>query len=68
MNDTLSAPRLLEAADVAARIGVKESTVRQWVKLKKIPFTKVGKFTRFVSEDIDAWILSNRSGVPAAAE
>lgn len=68
MNETLSAPRLLEVADVATRLGVKDSTVRQWVKHKKIPFTKVGRLTRFVPEHIDEWIRSRSSGVPAAAE
>lgn len=68
MADTLvEEPRLMEAADVARRLGIKESTVKHWVKKKKIPFTKVGRLTRFVPDDIETWIRS-RSTTPAAAE
>lgn len=49
--------RLLTIQEVCAKLGgVKPWTIRCWVSQKRIPYTKVGRLTRFPESRIDAWI------------
>lgn len=48
--------RWMTADEVAVYLRVEEATVRQWVKLGKIPFGKAGSLTRFDRDEIDAWV------------
>lgn len=47
---------LLDADQVAERLGVKPRFVRRLVEERRIPFCKLGKFVRFRPSDIDAWV------------
>jgi len=47
---------LLDADQVAERLGVKPRFVRRLVEERRIPFCKLGKFVRFRPSDIDAWL------------
>lgn len=52
--------RLLTIEEVSRKLGgVKPWTIRSWVSQRRIPYTKVGRLTRFPEEYIDAWIRSN---------
>lgn len=57
----------MTAAEVADYLKVEESTVKQWVKLKKIPHGKAGSLARFDRETIDAWVTANGSPESAAS-
>jgi excisionase family DNA binding protein len=62
MND-----RLLTLDEVCAKLGgVKPWTIRCWVSQRRIPYTKVGRLTRFPEQRINEWIES-RTVAPVAA-
>lgn len=49
--------RLLTIEEVCDRLGgVKPWTIRSWVSQKRIPYTKVGRLTRFPERRINEWI------------
>ena len=50
--------RLLTMDEVANILGVKKSTIYQWVHLGFIPVTKAGRLNRFRKEDIERFIHS----------
>ena len=47
-------------AEVSRYLGVKPSTIYQWVKEGKIPHYKLCKMKRFKREEIDAWMENHR--------
>lgn len=47
---------LLDADQVAERLGVEPRFVRRLVEERRIPFCKLGKFVRFRPSDIDEWL------------
>ena len=52
--------RLLTLEELCAKLGgVRPWTIRGWVSRKKIPFTKVGRLTRFPESRINDWIRTN---------
>ena len=52
--------RLLTIEEVCHKLGgVKQWTIRSWVSQRRIPYTKVGRLTRFPESQINGWILSN---------
>lgn len=52
--------RLLTLDEVCRKLGgVRPWTVRAWVSQRRIPFTKVGRLTRFPERGIDLWIRQN---------
>ena len=46
--------------DVAKYCRVKGSVVRCWLRNLDLPYVRLGKFYRFVPEDIVAWVRKNR--------
>jgi len=48
--------RLVDIQTVADSLGVKVSTLYGMVSRRQIPFTKVGRLTKFDPEAIDAWL------------
>jgi len=53
---TLMEKRFLSVQELSRYIGIKEGTIRVWVCLKKIPYTKVGRLVRFDLTKIDEWL------------
>jgi excisionase family DNA binding protein len=52
--------KLLTIDEVCVKLGgVRPWTIRGWVSQRKIPFTKVGRLTRFPETRINDWITSN---------
>ena len=49
---------LLEINDVAEELGVSVSTIRSWIRDRKIQYRKVGRFIRFTQEDIISFIVT----------
>jgi len=47
---------LLNAAQVAEWLSVKESTIRKWVHYGYIPHVKLGRCMRFQESEIERWL------------
>lgn len=48
--------RFLTAKEVAIYLSLSENTIRAWVKLGRIPFSKLGRSVRFDLRAIDKWL------------
>ena len=48
--------RLLTPKDISEKLQIRLSTIYHWVKMRKIPFLRIGKHIRFRSSDIARWI------------
>jgi excisionase family DNA binding protein len=48
--------RLLDAKEVAARLGVPETWVREGVRAGSIPHVRLGRYVRFDMTDVDRWL------------
>jgi excisionase family DNA binding protein len=51
--------RLVDAKEIADYIGLSAHTVYTWVSQRRIPFTKVGRLTKFDLRAIDEWIAKH---------
>jgi excisionase family DNA binding protein len=51
---------LLDVAGAAAHLGVSEAFVRRLVLERRVRYFKVGKFVRFRSRDLDAFVEAGR--------
>jgi excisionase family DNA binding protein len=51
-----SRPQLLDVAEVAEWLGVEVVFVRRLVSERRIPFVKLGKYVRFVPDDVAGWV------------
>jgi len=60
---TENSERWIGIDEAAEYLGVKPSTVRDWIKKTDIPANKVGKQWRFKISELDAWIKSGRSAI-----
>lgn len=54
--------RLMTPAELAQRLGLKETTLADWRSRSVGPkFIRIGnKFPRYLPEDVDEWLLSQR--------
>ena len=50
--------RLVDAGEVAARLGVPKSWVLESARSGAIPCVRLGRYVRFDVADVDAWIAS----------
>ena len=48
--------RLLDAKEVADRLGVPESWVRESARSGAIPCVRLGRYVRFDLADVEAWL------------
>ena len=53
-------PSLLDIGEAAERLGVTPRFMRRLVFERRLPYIKVGKYVRFESADLEAWLASNR--------
>lgn len=56
-------PHLLDTFEAAEYLGVSERWIRRAVAERQVPFVKVGRFVRFSTDDLNAYIERRR--VPA---
>ena len=54
-----SLPKLVSVRELAETLGVKPTTIYQWVNQRKIPYVKLGKRILFKPKDINRWIEEN---------
>jgi excisionase family DNA binding protein len=57
---TLERRTPLTTEEAAAYLGVGSRLVRRLVQERRIPFFHAGRFVRFLPEDLDAYIATNR--------
>lgn len=48
--------RFLNTKETAVYLGLSEHTIRAWVKLGRLPFSKFGRAVRFDQRIIDKWV------------
>jgi excisionase family DNA binding protein len=48
--------RWLSVDEVSEYLGVSKDTVYTWLNNKGLPGYKVGRFWKFKSDDVDAWV------------
>jgi excisionase family DNA binding protein len=51
--------RLISASEIATRLGIQCQTVYLWVRLKKIPFYRVGRLVKFDEAEVLARFKAN---------
>jgi len=51
--------RFLDVNEAAEYLGLAESTLYTMISQRRIPFTKMGRRTKFDRFQLDKWILSN---------
>ena len=54
--------RWMSVEEIAAHLGVKRDTVYKWISRKQLPAHKVGRLWKFRQDEVDAWVISGRSG------
>jgi excisionase family DNA binding protein len=54
--------RWMSVEEIAAHLGVQRDTVYKWISRKQLPAHKVGRLWKFRQDEVDAWVLSGRSG------
>jgi excisionase family DNA binding protein len=58
------ADEVMDYRALAAYLKLAEGTLRHYVMMKRIPFTRIGSRVRFLKREIDRWLLE-RSSRPA---
>ena len=47
--------KLFTIKELSERLAISEHTIRKWVSLDVIPYTKIGRTVRFIPEHIKEW-------------
>jgi excisionase family DNA binding protein len=50
---------LLTVDEAAFRLNVSPLTIRSWIRLRKIPFVKLGRAVRLDADTLDQWVTEN---------
>ena len=61
--NTENSERWIGVEEVAEYLGVRPSTIRDWIKKGTIPANKIGKQWKFKKSELDEWIRSGRSAI-----
>ncbi|MDO8734537.1 MAG: helix-turn-helix domain-containing protein [Elusimicrobiota bacterium] len=48
--------KLMNIQDAADLLGIKKSTLYQWVSQHKIPYYKIGRLVKFSPSKLEAWV------------
>lgn len=49
-------------SEIAEHLQVSTDTVHRWIRAKRIPVHRVGRFWRFRVSEVDAWVLAGEAG------
>lgn len=55
--------RWIGVEEAAEYLGVKPSTIREWIKKTDIPANKIGKQWKFKKSELDEWVKSGKSAI-----
>lgn len=59
---TESMDRWISLEEAAAYLGIKECTLREWIKKRSdLPAHKMGRLWKFKYSELDAWVKSGKS-------
>lgn len=53
--------RWLSVDEIADYLGVSKDTVYTWLRQKRMPGHKIGRFWKFKKEEVDAWVRSGEA-------
>ena len=59
VSDKIWKQKLLSVTEAAEFLGIKKSTLYEWIIQKKVPHYKVGRLVKFRREDLEAWLKEN---------
>jgi len=59
--------QMVNAVEAAKVLGVSVWTIRQWTSMRKLPFHKIGRLTRFKMSDLEAFIEAGKVEANPAA-
>lgn len=59
VSDEIRKQKLLSVTEAADFLGIKKSTLYEWIIQKKVPHYKVGRLVKFKREDLEAWLKKN---------
>jgi excisionase family DNA binding protein len=59
VSDKIWKQKLLSVTEAAEFLGIKKSTLYEWIIQKKVPHYKVGRLVKFRREDLEAWLKKN---------
>lgn len=48
--------------EIAEHLKVSTDTIHRWIRARKIPVHRVGRFWRFRVSEVDAWVLGGKAG------
>lgn len=51
--------------EIAEHLQVSTDTVHRWIRAKKIPVHRVGRFWRFQVSEIDQWVRAGKAATKA---
>lgn len=54
-------------SEIAEHLQVSTDTVHRWIRAKKIPVHRVGRFWRFQVSEIDEWVRAGKAAGKTAA-
>jgi excisionase family DNA binding protein len=55
--------RLINIDELSLMLGVAKNTLYDWCALRKIPYYKLGKLTKFKVEEIEEWLAEKKRSV-----
>ena len=59
VSDKIWKQKLLSVTEAADFLGIKKSTLYEWIIQKKVPHYKVGRLVKFKRESLEAWLKEN---------
>lgn len=48
--------------DIAEHLKVSTDTIHRWIRARKIPVHRIGRFWRFKVSEVDEWVLAGKAG------
>lgn len=67
--DTTNAANLIDYATVERVFGIKRSSLRYWVSVKRVPHVRLGPRTvRFRRDELQRWLETHRVAAEEAAD
>lgn len=48
--------------EIAEHLKVSTDTIHRWIRARRIPVHRVGRFWRFRVTEVDAWVVAGKAG------
>jgi excisionase family DNA binding protein len=48
--------------EIAEHLKVSTDSIHRWIRARKIPVHRVGRFWRFRVSEVDAWVVAGKAG------